>query len=224
MATAPYIHSSTAAVLLVAAMLLAASVGVRSLFTAGTASALQVTHTLGHARAVPSAYAWPVKPFHGQHAVRANLDDPRIGHDGGESFHFGIDIAVPDGTPVYAVTGGEAYVRPGNVAVVDRAGHSFAFWHVRAAVRNHQSVRQPSARRCSTGSGSARCTHRRHARTTKATRGCTASFCRTRGSRPMARIASKLQRRTRAGTAPSRGSTSRSNAAALATRDRVVTC
>jgi murein DD-endopeptidase MepM/ murein hydrolase activator NlpD len=153
MATTQHIRSSAAAALLVAASLLAAHVapaaatpgptcgGPRLFLAAQTRAALSVTQTLGHDRAVPAAYGWPVKPFDRRHPVRANLDDPRIGHEGGTSFHFGIDISVPDDTPVYAVTGGEAYVRPGNVSVADGGTHSFGYWHVRAAVANHQHVR-----------------------------------------------------------------------------------
>jgi murein DD-endopeptidase MepM/ murein hydrolase activator NlpD len=154
MATTQHIRSSAAAVLLVAASLLAAHVdpaaaqpgstcgGTSTVFAADTSAALSVTQTFGHTRAVPAAYGWPVKPFDRQHPVRANLNDPRIGHEGGTAFHFGIDISVPDGTPVYAVTGGEAYVRPGNVSVADGGRHSFGYWHVRAAVVNHQQVRR----------------------------------------------------------------------------------
>jgi hypothetical protein len=114
--------------------------GSRTLPSSDTPSVLSVSQSLGSIRAVPAAYGWPVKPFDRQHPVRANLDDPRIGHEGGTSFHFGIDISVPDGTPVFAVTGGEAYVRPGNVSVADGGTHSFGYWHVRAAVKNHEPV------------------------------------------------------------------------------------
>ena len=52
-----------------------------------------------------SSYGWPVKPFHRQHPVRGFFGDPRIAEDAHgttHSFHFGIDISCPDGTPVYA--------------------------------------------------------------------------------------------------------------------------
>ncbi|MGZ6266594.1 MAG: hypothetical protein ACXWN4_06790, partial [Candidatus Limnocylindrales bacterium] len=45
------------------------------------------------------SYDWPVKPFDRQHPVRAFLNDPRIGKHGSRAFHFGIDVAAPDGTP-----------------------------------------------------------------------------------------------------------------------------
>src|SRR4051794_4247082 len=71
------------------------------------------THILGSLPAVAPAYGWPVKPFDRQHPVRAFLDDPRIGANGAKAFHFGIDVAAPDGTPVYAVEGGTLYLSHG---------------------------------------------------------------------------------------------------------------
>ena len=88
------------------------------------------------------SYGWPVKPFDRQHPVRAFLDDPRIGARGGKAFHFGIDIAVPDGTPVYAVEAGTIWFdSPRAIAVValDRS-HSFGYWHVVPVVKSHQTV------------------------------------------------------------------------------------
>ena len=49
------------------------------------------------------SYEWPVMPFTQQHPVRGFFGDPRIGDAGGTSFHFGIDVSVADGTPVYSV-------------------------------------------------------------------------------------------------------------------------
>jgi hypothetical protein len=82
-----------------------------------------------------------VTPFNRQHPVRGFLCDPRIA-DGGRTFHFGVDIAVPGGTPVYAVTPGKvSFGSPGEVAqnggivVVEAAGRNFGYWHVKPAVR-----------------------------------------------------------------------------------------
>lgn len=106
--------------------------------------ALRDTRTLGNLPAVAPAYGWPVKPFDRQHPVRAFLDDPRIGREGGSAFHFGIDVAAPDGTPVYAVEGGRLYLSHGSLAVVAGPHHTFGYWHVRAAagLREHQVVRR----------------------------------------------------------------------------------
>lgn len=102
-----------------------------------------------------SAYDWPVKPFHRQHAIRGTFDDPRISTrniytpgSGTMSFHFGVDIAVPDGTPVYAVKGGRVHIRrnrPTDVGVMSRSGgpkrrRVFGYWHIETVVKNRQLV------------------------------------------------------------------------------------
>jgi hypothetical protein len=88
------------------------------------------------------SYDWPLKPFDRQHPIRAFFNDPRIGHNGGQAFHFGIDISAPDGTAVYAVEGGTVYFdSPRAIAVVapDRS-HSFGYWHIVPVVKSHQIV------------------------------------------------------------------------------------
>jgi hypothetical protein len=88
-----------------------------------------------------AAYPWPVKPFDHQHPVRGFFGDPRIA-DGGRTFHFGVDVAAPAGTPVYAVAPGKiSYGSPAHVAenggivVVEAAGRNFGYWHVAPAAQ-----------------------------------------------------------------------------------------
>lgn len=130
---------STASIIRLAVALAAAALAAPAAaqHTAVHTYALRQTTTLGRLRPVPAAYGWPLKPFDRQHPIRAFLDDPRIGREGGESFHFGIDVAAPDGTPVYAVAGGILYLSHGSLAVVAAHGHVFGYWHVRAAAGLH---------------------------------------------------------------------------------------
>jgi murein DD-endopeptidase MepM/ murein hydrolase activator NlpD len=124
--------------ILIAAALGAAALAPGSVQAATHTFGLRQTQTLGASPAVPPAYGWPVKPFDRQHPVRAFLDDPRIGHEGGKAFHFGIDVAAPDGTPVYAVEGGMVYLSHGSLAVVSGPHHEFGYWHIRAAANLHE--------------------------------------------------------------------------------------
>jgi hypothetical protein len=105
---------------------------------------------------VPSiapAYDWPVAPFDRQHAIRGTFDDPRtrtgrVDRDptNQQSFHDGVDIQVPDGTPVYAITAGEVFlVSRSALAVVSPAWSAeppvvFGYWHVNPTVADHQLV------------------------------------------------------------------------------------
>jgi murein DD-endopeptidase MepM/ murein hydrolase activator NlpD len=91
-----------------------------------------------------SAYGWPIKPFDRQHAIRGAFDDPRQGIGVGglfeSSFHFGVDISAPDGTPVYAVAAGTVFNYPDAVTVHQPGGHEFAYWHVVSAASEHSRV------------------------------------------------------------------------------------
>src|SRR6476469_1798806 len=97
--------------------------------------------TEAHLMPALPAYPWPLKPFAAQHPVRGFLCDPRIA-GGGRTFHFGIDIAAPAGTAVFAVAPGKvSYGSPGEVAanggivVVEANGRNFGYWHLAPSVR-----------------------------------------------------------------------------------------
>ena len=86
---------------------------------------------------VPDAsYPWPLEPFDRQHPVRAFLGDPRIGDGGGSSFHTGVDISAPDGTPVYAVAPGRVSLGGPQIVVVSTPTRNFGYWHIVPAVAN----------------------------------------------------------------------------------------
>jgi hypothetical protein len=86
--------------------------------------------------AAHASYEWPVRPFDEPHPIRGGFCDPRMG-DRHQLFHFGVDIAAPDRTPVYAVAPGVAWVDPAfprTVEVVDGPSHMISYWHVVPAV------------------------------------------------------------------------------------------
>ena len=97
------------------------------------------------APAFAHAYGWPIRPFDEQHAIRGAFDDPHSGLGPGglleRSFHFGVDISAPTGTPVYAVEPGTVYRYPDAVDVRQPGGREFAYWHIWAAVTEHGYVR-----------------------------------------------------------------------------------
>ncbi|HEY7690981.1 MAG TPA: M23 family metallopeptidase [Gaiellaceae bacterium] len=105
------------------------------------------------ASAQATGYGWPVKPFDRPHPVRANLGDPRTSFKGPRTlatlnrgtgifqFHFGVDIAVSDFTPVYPVRSGVASLLSGRTVAVDSgAGRVMEYWHIVPCVEAGQHV------------------------------------------------------------------------------------
>ncbi len=69
---------------------------------------------------------------------------PRIGNGGASrSFHFGVDVAAPNGTAVYATATGTVSRNPlhDDVVVIHRAdGVELEYWHLSPAVSSGQRV------------------------------------------------------------------------------------
>lgn len=86
-------------------------------------------------------YSWPLKPFDRPHPVRGYFNDPRISGRS-RAFHFGIDIAAPNGTPVHAVRGGTVHFGGPRSVSVEDGELAFGYWHVIPAVHHLQRVRQ----------------------------------------------------------------------------------
>jgi hypothetical protein len=102
---------------------------------------------------VAHAYDWPVRPFDREHPIRGTFGDPRtrtgrVDRDptNPQSFHDGVDIEAHDGTPVYSIAAGRAFlVRHSGVAVASPEWSTvtpllFGYWHVDPVVADHQLV------------------------------------------------------------------------------------
>jgi len=115
------------------------------------AAALTLTATAVRSTASGS-YGWPVKPFDRPHPVRSNFGDPRTlfrgpptsatlySGTGRFSFHDGVDIAAPDGTPVYPVRSGTVALNSAAKVFVRAGGEAFQYWHIVPAVAVGQHV------------------------------------------------------------------------------------
>lgn len=120
------------------------TVAVATAIGIATVHSLSITTPAAEARANPApSYGWPVQPFHRQHPVRGAFGDPRILGQR-HSFHFGVDISCPNGTPVYATVSGRASMHPLHQDVVlvraDDGVRVFGYWHVDPMIRNGQRV------------------------------------------------------------------------------------
>jgi hypothetical protein len=100
---------------------------------------------------IASPYGWPFKPFNKQHPIRGFFGDPRTVYEDGVlagfessgffSFHQGVDISAPDGTPVYPVVSGVAhYLGAATLRVSAGNGRVFQYFHLLAVVVEGQRV------------------------------------------------------------------------------------
>lgn len=122
----------------------------------------------GDQAANAGSYKWPVKPFNRQHPVRGGFGDPRtvfkaaptlrgvLAGGGSFSLHRGVDIAAPDGSPVYPVASGTVTYVNGEWLKVDSGdGRAFEYWHIHSmvAVGSHVEAHQTVIGHIHRGSG-----------------------------------------------------------------------
>jgi hypothetical protein len=99
-----------------------------------------------------SAYPWPFKPFDKQHPIRGSFGDPRTVFQNGVlsdafdgpgffSFHQGVDISAPDGTPIYPVVSGIAhYLGASTLNVNTGNDRIFQYFHIVPVVGEGERV------------------------------------------------------------------------------------
>ncbi len=123
---------------------------------------LSAVHAFGEATVPHLRFAWPIRPFHRAHPVRANFGEPRgiLGLDlaakgnsrandlnganqvdpsGQRILHTGVDIVAADGTRVYAVASGVARTSGNGYARHVIVGR-FGYWHLAGAVASGTRV------------------------------------------------------------------------------------
>jgi Peptidase family M23 len=139
--TTPRTTSTARALLALAALLLFLLCAVAFALTSAASAGSPKTGCTG-------TYGWPVKPFDRAHPIRGSFGDPRtvftgprseqtlLAGDGSFSFHQGLDISAPDGSPVYAIAAGTVTrARGGRVTVDCGNGRSFQYWHIEPIAR-----------------------------------------------------------------------------------------
>ena len=99
-----------------------------------------------------SAYPWPFKPFNKQHPIRGFFGDPRTVYETGIlagaftgpafiSFHQGVDISAPNGTPIYAVANGKIhYLGAATLNLATDHDVTFQYFHIIPIVGEGQQV------------------------------------------------------------------------------------
>jgi Peptidase family M23 len=123
------------------------------LIAAAACTSQSAAQTHASAAGCVGPYGWPVKPFDEPHPIRGNFGDPRTVFDGPLSeetllegagtfsFHQGVDISAPDGSPVYSVSSGKVVrARGGRVTVDCGNGRSFQYWHIEATAHVGQKA------------------------------------------------------------------------------------
>lgn len=128
-----------------------AALALSGALTAGPRIA-QATGPLAAQAVSGQSYGYPVKPFDGEHLIRANFGDPRVQFhgppttdtlmhaDASFSFHQGVDISASGGTAVYPVVDGTVTFISSEWIRVTSGRRAFEYWHIRPLVRKGQQV------------------------------------------------------------------------------------
>jgi hypothetical protein len=100
-----------------------------------------VTDDAARAAGRARSYGWPLRPFDRQRPIYGAFNDPRISRTS-KTFHFGIDIGAPDGSPVFAVEAGRIELHGTHAFILHsfQSARRFAYWHIVPAVADGQEV------------------------------------------------------------------------------------